>query len=304
MSENSVKIKICGLSRPVDIDYVNEAEPDYCGFIINVPKSIRNTTPDQVRALRKNLSPKIIPVGVFRNAPVETAAELLLDGTISVAQLHGSEDEDYIHKLRTFGAFTIFKAFRVPSLPNDSGKDGFAAKTLPTGSGKEGFADRALTTVSGKTDSVGRMSPSAGFETYDAELSRWADAVNNSSADMVLLDNGGGGTGKTFDWQLAERIKRPYILAGGIGPDNIAEAVKTLHPWCIDMSSSVETDGKKDRGKILDAVRILRTVEMNRRAEENRRIRLEQYGRVSSEFLKRAEAIQEKYRKMNPEDTQ
>ncbi|MCC8045564.1 MAG: phosphoribosylanthranilate isomerase [Clostridiales bacterium] len=217
MSENSVKIKICGLSRLVDIDYVNEAEPDYCGFIINVPKSIRNTTPDQVRALRKNLSPKIIPVGVFRNAPVETVAELLQDGTIRVAQLHGSEDEDYIHQLRTFGSFPIFKAFRVPSLP-------------------------------------------AGSETYEEELSCWADAVNQSSADMVLLDNGGGGTGKTFDWELAERIRRPYILAGGIGPDNIAEALKTLRPWCVDMSSSVETDGKKDREKILEAVRILRAV--------------------------------------------
>ncbi|MCD7882997.1 MAG: phosphoribosylanthranilate isomerase [Lachnospiraceae bacterium] len=246
MSENSVKIKICGLSRPVDIDYVNEAEPDYCGFIINVPKSIRNTTPDQVRALCKNLSPKIIPVGVFRNAPVETVAELLQDGTIRVAQLHGSEDEDYIHQLRTFGSFTIFKAFRVPSLPAGSEKEGLADGTLP---------------ATLKTDDSARGRISSGdSETYEEELSRWADVVNQSSADMVLLDNGGGGTGKTFDWELAERIRRPYILAGGIGPDNIAEALKTLRPWCVDMSSSVETDGKKDREKILEAVRILRAV--------------------------------------------
>lgn len=249
MSGNSVKIKICGLSRPVDIDYVNEAEPDYCGFIINVPKSIRNTTPDQVRALRKNLSPKIIPVGVFRNAPVETAAELLLDGTISVAQLHGSEDEDYIHKLRTFGTFTIFKAFRVPSLPVGAGKDGTGDRTPQAVSGKKGSADGTMPADSKEDSSANDRILSDDFEAYEAELSRWADAVNHSSADMVLLDNGGGGTGKTFDWQLAERIKRPYILAGGIGPDNLAEALRTLHPWCVDMSSSVETDGKKDGGK-------------------------------------------------------
>ncbi|MCC8066368.1 MAG: phosphoribosylanthranilate isomerase [Clostridiales bacterium] len=205
MSGNSVKIKICGLSRPEDIDSVNEARPDYCGFIINVPKSIRNTSPDQVRSLRAGLSPEIIPVGVFRNEPVETVAKLLLDGTIGVAQLHGNEDEAYIQRLRTFGDFTIFKAFRVPD--------------------------------------------------FDAE---WARMVNESSADLVLLDNGSGGTGETFAWELAEQIHRPFLLAGGIGPDNLTEALDQLHPWGLDMSSSVETDGKKDRKKILAAVRKVR----------------------------------------------
>ncbi|MCC8136770.1 MAG: phosphoribosylanthranilate isomerase [Clostridiales bacterium] len=226
MANNSVKIKLCGLSRPVDIDYVNEAKPDYCGFIINVPKSIRNTSPDQVRVLREKLSPDIIPVGVFRNEQAETVARLLNDGTIRVAQLHGSEDEDYIQKLRSYGTFTIFKAFRAPVLTGRVCDGGIAACS----------ADAAE--ENGNPDA----------------LNAWADMVNRSSADMVLLDNGGGGTGKTFEWTLTDLIHRPFLLAGGIGPDNITEALDRLHPWGVDMSSSVETDGKKDRKKMLQAV--------------------------------------------------
>ncbi|MCD7818716.1 MAG: phosphoribosylanthranilate isomerase [Lachnospiraceae bacterium] len=212
MKTESVKVKICGLSRPEDIESVNEARPDYCGFIINVPGSIRNTTPEQMRALRKNLSPEIIPVGVFRNAPIETVAELLKDGTISAAQLHGNEDENYIRKLRLCGDFTIIKAFRAPKGTEE--------------------------------DTASESS----------QIIRWAEQVNHSSANLVLLDHGSGGTGETFEWKLAERIQRPFLLAGGIGPDNIEEALNQLQPWGVDMSSSVETDGKKDREKILAAV--------------------------------------------------
>ncbi|MCD8013256.1 MAG: phosphoribosylanthranilate isomerase [Lachnospiraceae bacterium] len=236
MDNHFAKIKICGLSRPVDIDFVNEAKPDYCGFIINVPKSIRNTTPEQVRALRSKLSPDIVSVGVFRNAPVEQVAELLLDGTIGVAQLHGSEDEDYIRKLRTYGTFTIFKAFRAPS-PEENG-DTIEARLRE----------------SSEAGSAANEGNKRNASHPNSALRVWTDTVNASSADLVLLDNGGGGTGKTFEWALADLIKRPFLLAGGIGPDNLTDALDRLQPWGVDMSSSVETDGKKDREKILAAV--------------------------------------------------
>lgn len=275
MSNNNVKIKICGLSRPVDIAYVNEAKPDYCGFIINVPKSIRNTTPDQVRALRADLSDEIVPVGVFRNAPVETVADLLLDGTIAVAQLHGSEDEAYIQRLRSFGNFTIFKAFRAPSAEELQEKparktseeaDKTSEEKLSKISGglSEKKSENSLKIDTGDGQDLEQGQAAREEQSGDAEneadigipevLARWADTVNSSSADMVLLDQGGGGTGKTFDWALARLIRRPYLLAGGIGSDNITAALDRLHPWGVDMSSSVETDGKKDRGKILAAV--------------------------------------------------
>lgn len=193
------KIKICGLFRPCDIEYVNAVRPDWCGFIVNFPKSHRNRTPDQVRALRRGLAEGVVPVGVFVDQPVETVAELLNDGTISVAQLHGHEDAAYIAALRAAApGHPVWKAFKVRG-PED------------------------LT------------------------------AANASPADLVLLDNGRG-TGETFDWSLAGGVTRPWLLAGGLTPENIPEAVRRLHPFGLDISSGVETDGKKDCAKILAAV--------------------------------------------------
>ena len=98
--QQRTKIKICGLKRPEDITYVNEAKPDYCGFIIEFPKSSRNVTGVQVRKLTARLASDIIPVGVFVNAAPERVEELLLDGTIHIAQLHGQEDETYIRRIQ------------------------------------------------------------------------------------------------------------------------------------------------------------------------------------------------------------
>lgn len=80
-----------------------------------------------------------------------------------------------------------------------------------------------------------------------------------SSADFILLD-GGTGAGKTFDWTLLEGVSRPYFLAGGLGPDNLAEAVARLHPYAVDMSSGVETEGLKDPAKMAAAVAAVRSL--------------------------------------------
>lgn len=111
-------IKICGLSREEDITAVNEAKPDYCGFIINFPKSHRNVTEERVRQLRTGLRPEIIPVGVIVDQPVEKAAMLLNEGVVDVIQLHGQEDETYIRQLRKLLKCTdraIWKAFKIRS---------------------------------------------------------------------------------------------------------------------------------------------------------------------------------------------
>ncbi len=70
-----------------------------------------------------------------------------------------------------------------------------------------------------------------------------------SSADHILLD-AGKGDGLTFDWGLLSGIKRPYFLAGGLDPDNVGAAVKMLHPYAVDVSSGIETDGRKDPQKM------------------------------------------------------
>lgn len=74
--------------------------------------------------------------------------------------------------------------------------------------------------------------------------------ARQSAADLILLDSGAGGTGKVFDWSLAERLGRDYILAGGLTPDNAHEAVERLKPFAVDVSSGVETEGTKDFSKM------------------------------------------------------
>ena len=96
----------------------------------------------------------------------------------------------------------------------------------------------------------------SGFEIWKAFKVRSQvdlDAANTSSADMVLLDNGYG-TGESFDWSLAGGVSRPFLLAGGLTPETIPDAIQQLHPYGLDISSGVETDKKKDPNKILAAV--------------------------------------------------
>ncbi len=108
-----MKVKICGLSRPADIDAVNRYQPDYIGFIINFPKSHRSITPEQANALKARLSPSIPAVGVTVNRPLEEVAQLLQAGTMDIAQLHGQEDDAYIRSLRQRTGKPVWKAFRI-----------------------------------------------------------------------------------------------------------------------------------------------------------------------------------------------
>lgn len=196
------RIKLCGLSRICDIEAANALMPDYIGFVF-APKSRRYVSPETAAGLRRLLHPEIQSVGVFVNEPPEHVAALLAAGTIDVAQLHGSEDEAYIHRLRTLTDRPLIQAFRI-----DSAADIQRAKA--------------------------------------------------SSADLILLDSGSGGTGTAFDWRLLQGIGRPYFLAGGLDPDNVGEAVRRLHPWGVDVSSGIETDNQKDKAKMAAFVAAVR----------------------------------------------
>lgn len=87
--------------------------------------------------------------------------------------------------------------------------------------------------------------------------------VNNTFADFLLFDTlskcAYGGTGERFNWDLIQGVTKPFFLAGGINADNIYEAAK-LCPYCIDVSSCVETDGGKDEGKILRIIENVRSI--------------------------------------------
>ena len=78
-----------------------------------------------------------------------------------------------------------------------------------------------------------------------------------SPADYILLDQGGGGTGQTFDWSLIPEIDRPFSWQEDWGWKIWKQPVRTIHPYAVDLSSSVETDGMKDRDKILKAVQLV-----------------------------------------------
>lgn len=109
------KVKICGLWRPVDIEAVNIAKPEYCGFVIDFPQSRRSVSPQKVKTLCSDLNSDIIPVGVFVDKPPEVVAELLNSGVVSVAQLHGKESEKYIAVLRGLTDRPIWQAFQIRS---------------------------------------------------------------------------------------------------------------------------------------------------------------------------------------------
>ncbi len=86
------------------------------------------------------------------------------------------------------------------------------------------------------------------FKIRSEEDGKLAEA---STADMVLLDSGMG-TGKTFNWEIIKGVNRPYFLAGGLAPDNAADAIRELHPYALDVSSGIETEGIKDTKKMAD----------------------------------------------------
>lgn len=77
------------------------------------------------------------------------------------------------------------------------------------------------------------------------------EKAENSPADLVLLDSGQG-SGETFDWSLIKQISRPYFLAGGLDPRNVRQAVDELHPFAVDVSSGIETNGVKDCNKMME----------------------------------------------------
>ena len=193
----TVKIKLCGLSRAEDVAAANRLLPDYIGFVF-AKKSRRYVSPERASELKALLDPRITAVGVFVNETPENIANLLESGVIDAAQLHGDEDEEYISSLRKLTDKTLIKAFKVNSVQ----------------------------------------------DVIKAE---------SSSADLVLLDSGAG-TGSVFDWELIRTVKRRYFLAGGLDSRNVGEAIETLHPWAVDVSSGIETGGIKDAKKMADFI--------------------------------------------------
>lgn len=206
------RVKLCGMFREADMDAVERAAPDMCGFIVDFPRSHRSVDPARLSALTSAIEGcevgegadrhPLWRVGVFVDKPVAELAGIVEACGIDVVQLHGFEDAAYLDELRQRIDVGIIQAFAV-----------------------KGPADVAR--------------------------------AQASSADLVLLD-AGQGSGQTFDWSLVAKAGRPFLLAGGLGPETVARAVAEVRPWGVDMSSGIETDTLKDPDKMAAAVAAVR----------------------------------------------
>ena len=206
----NTKIKICGIRRFEDIEYVNEGRPEYIGFVF--ARSKRQIDAETAKRLKKRLNPDIQAVGVFVNEAAQQAARLVNEGIIDMVQLHGEENEGYIQKLRSF-------------------------------------------MKRGKIIQVVRVQTAQDIK-----------SAENSSADYLLFDKFSpeayGGTGETFEWKLIDSVKKPFFFAFGIHCENVKKAITLLHPYSIDVSSAVETEGFKDRDKIMNIIKSVRETQV------------------------------------------
>ncbi len=187
-----MKIKICGLSRLCDVDFVNAAMPDYVGFVF--AKSRRQVSIEQAALLKRHLDTKITAVGVFVNAPLDTMEKAVAENIIDILQLHGQEDTHVLEACKKRLPHTkIIKALQVhEDIPH--------------------------------------------------------------LADYVLFDAPKAGSGKAFDWSRLPKTEKTFFLAGGIGLQNIEQAM--LHkPYAVDISSGAEVNGLKDAHLIEQLVR-------------------------------------------------
>lgn len=105
------RIKICGLSRIEDIEYVNCAKPDYAGFVINFPKSHRNVPLGRLVELSHMVDKDIKKVGVFVNQEAKEIARIAEMAELDYIQLHGNEDETYIEYIKNITKVPVIKAF-------------------------------------------------------------------------------------------------------------------------------------------------------------------------------------------------
>lgn len=202
------RLKICGIRRLQDIEYLNLNSPDYAGFILSKP-FWRYVAPEQMQILHEALQPGIRRVGVFVNPELDEIREYA--EFLNVIQLHGEESGELIRLVReNFPELEIWKAIRVRN-PEDIHR----ADLLPV--------DKLV------------------LDSFSAE------------------SHGGTGTLAPWDMIVRNRPAKEFFLAGGISAENIRDAVREVHPFGIDVSSSVETDKCKDISKIRNILEILRT---------------------------------------------
>ena len=202
----SIQVKICGLTRPQDIDAVVAAGAAYGGLVF-FPKSPRAVGVAQARALSLAVPPGLARVGLFVDPDDALLDAVLAEVPLDILQLHGKEATERVAELRARHGLPVMKAVGVAG-PEDLG---------------------ALATYGSVADML----------LVDAKPPR----------DAVLP----GGNGLAFDWRMiaGRRWPVPWMLAGGLTPENVREAILLTGATQVDVSSGVESaPGVKDAGMI------------------------------------------------------
>ncbi len=209
-------VKICGVRTPEQALHAAASGADLIGLVFYEP-SPRHVTPDEAaavtRALREASSP-VVPVGLFVNVRPATINALAAEIGLGMVQLSGDEPDSAIGEIE----LPVLRAIRV--------------------SASEGAARTRERLEAARSAATGHTPGPLGHEL------------------VFLLDahvpGAYGGTGARADWTLAATLAAefPVLLAGGLTPDNVAEAARTVRPLGVDVSSGVETNRVKDPNKV------------------------------------------------------
>ena len=235
-------VKICGMTNLEDALVAVDAGADAVGFVF-YEKSPRCVTVETVRQICEKLPESVEKIGVFVEPEMNPITVLLQTG------LTGTQ-----------------------SYVSGEGVAGSAANSKATGRAALPLRFRSLmafsvSAFSGDMNQVERMI--TGFAKLRKKLPRGV-SIPDGFLDTFLFDSGNlrqpGGTGRTFDWKkaqaLAEGMQKDglkLVVAGGLTPQNVGEAIEILRPWGVDVVSGVEaTPGKKDPEKVRAFVRAVR----------------------------------------------
>ncbi|MGP8251367.1 MAG: phosphoribosylanthranilate isomerase [Terracidiphilus sp.] len=227
----SLWIKICANTTLADAQLAADAGADAVGFVF--APSPRRVTPEQVAAIVPHLPPALEKIGVFVDASFDEIAATVETAGLTGVQLHFDASPELPAQIRTrFGP--SLRVLRVVHFDANSAAGLKGAGFSPYITGPE---------------LKGALAPEAIF--------------SDSSTDAILADSrtatAVGGTGKAFDWSLAastlfQRVKERelrIVAAGGLTPENVAEAIRILRPWGVDVVSGVESaPGRKDPAKV------------------------------------------------------
>lgn len=216
------KIKICGLRREEDVKYINQAAPEYAGFVMSMCR--RYVSPEEANRLARELLPQIIRVGVFASEKPAYIARAVSTFRVSVVQLHFDTNESFLAEL--MAAFAAEKIISIPSL--------WQRIKIPVNA----VSDREIESL---------------MQDYPKE-SHFSGFILDACKEQQ-----DGGTGHVFPWEIAhsflkkhEVIRQRAIIAGGLTADTVQSAIHFFDPMVVDVSSGVETNGMKDVNKVME----------------------------------------------------